>query len=286
MPLQLAGGEQGTLLSEAGPALLPFFTTRDACALRLVCAELLAAVTEHPWADRGTVIHGSIASWRACFPRARCANVLRYSFAGERVRAAPVVDADFVHLEGLRELNMFGCHDVTDAAFARLRGIHSLEMGMCPLLTDAALAHLAGIQRLGMSDCRGVSDAGLAHLRGIKLLNIGDCTQLTDAAFVHLGGVKALFMEGCSQPAVTDAALVHLRGIRTLVMDYCTQASLTGATFASLTGIEELCLEACSEGLAAAARALELPVPPQGLESLGGWPCAYFPWRSPRAGPW
>ena len=44
MPVQLAGGEQGTLLSEAGPALLPFFTMRDACALRLVCQELLAAV--------------------------------------------------------------------------------------------------------------------------------------------------------------------------------------------------------------------------------------------------
>ena len=49
----LAGGEQGTLVSEAGPALLPFFTTRDACALRLVCREFLAAASKQPGRTRG-----------------------------------------------------------------------------------------------------------------------------------------------------------------------------------------------------------------------------------------
>ena len=34
--IPLAGGGQETLLSEVGPVLLPFFTTRDACALRLL----------------------------------------------------------------------------------------------------------------------------------------------------------------------------------------------------------------------------------------------------------
>jgi hypothetical protein len=32
-----------------------------------------------------------------------------------------VVDADFVHFEGLRELYMAGCRGVTDAAFVHLR---------------------------------------------------------------------------------------------------------------------------------------------------------------------
>ena len=48
MRVPLAGGTQETLLSEVGPVLLPFFTTRDACALRLVCREFLAAAREHP----------------------------------------------------------------------------------------------------------------------------------------------------------------------------------------------------------------------------------------------
>ena len=286
MLVPLAGGGQETLLSEVGFVLLPLFTTRDACALRLVCREFLAAVTEHPWEDRETAIKGSIAAWRACFPRARSANVGRHSFTGGEVRTASVVDADFVHFEGLSELNMMLCVDVTDAAFMHLRGIQSLEMGRCSRLTDAALVHLAGIQRLGMSKCRRITDAGFVHLRGIQLLNIGSCLQLTDAAFVHLRGIKDLFMESCSQPAITDAAFVHLRGIRTLVLDHCTQATITGATFSSLAGIEALCLDGCSDEVVAAADALGLPFPNDGLLTLGGDACAFYPWAKPRAAPW
>jgi hypothetical protein len=287
MRVQLAGGGQATLLSEVGAQyLLPLFSTRDACALRLVCREFLAAVTEHPWEDRETAIKGSIAAWRACFPRARCANVARDSFTGGEVRTAPVMDADFVHFEGLRELNMFFCSRVTDAAFVHLRGIHSLEMGACLQVTDAAFVHLAGIQRLGMSGCDGITDAAIAHLRGIQLLNMSRCDGLTDAAFVHLRGIQTLFMDSCRQPAISDAAFVHLRGIRTLVMDRCTQATITGATFSSLAGVEALCLSDCSEGAIAAAHALGLPVPRFGLSSLGVSSCEYFPWRPPRAGPW
>ena len=45
MLVPLAGGGQETLLSEVGFVLLLLFTTRDACTLRLVCREFLAAVT-------------------------------------------------------------------------------------------------------------------------------------------------------------------------------------------------------------------------------------------------
>jgi hypothetical protein len=76
MRAPLAGGGAETLLSEVGSQyLLPLFSTADACALRLVCREFLAAVTEQPWADQETPIKGSIAAWRACFPRAQSANV-------------------------------------------------------------------------------------------------------------------------------------------------------------------------------------------------------------------
>ena len=156
MRVPLAGGTQETLLSEVGPVLLRFVSTRDACALRLVCREFLAAVSEHPWEDRETVIQGSIAAWQACFPCARCANVSKFDFDGEvELRAAPVVDADFVHFEGLRELYMAGCQDVTDAAFAHLRGLHALDMICCSqrAITDVAFAHLTGIQRLSIAGC-------------------------------------------------------------------------------------------------------------------------------------
>jgi hypothetical protein len=78
--------------------------------LRLVCREFVEAVA---------------AAARECFPRARCANVKMVydSDEAEVVRTAPVVDADFVHFEELRELHMARCTDVTDAAFVHLRGV-------------------------------------------------------------------------------------------------------------------------------------------------------------------
>ena len=83
---------------------------------------------------------GSIGGWRACFPRARCANVYQIP------RRTPVADADFVHFVGLWELNMASCKAVTDAAFVHLRGIRVLDMSGCsqPTITDAGLAHLVG----------------------------------------------------------------------------------------------------------------------------------------------
>ena len=258
------GGGQETLLSEIGALhLLPLFTTREACALRLVCREFLAAVTEQPWEDGATAIQGSLAACRACFPRALFANVARMSSCGGEVRTAPVADADFVHLAGLRELNLLGCWGVTDAAFVHLRGIRSLEMCLCHRVTDAAFV----------------------HLRGIHLLDMSPCLQLTDAAFVHLRGIRTLNMSQCIQPAITDAAFVHLRGIRTLVMWNCAQATVTGATFGVLAGVGALIVQECNGQAQAAARALRLPVP-RSLIDLG-WPdCSNHPWRVPRSCLW
>ena len=201
--IPLVGGGQETLLSEVGSQyLLPLFTTRDACALRLVCREFLAAVTEQPWEDSETVIQGSIAAWRASFPRARAANVQQWVRSGS-TRSASVVDADFVHFEGLRELYMASCKDVTDAAFVHLRGIHKLEMSHC---TQA-----------------GITNAAFAHLRGIHTLHLHHCNQvgITDAAFAHLCGIHTLGMQSCIQAGITDAAFVHLRGIHMLDIQGC-----------------------------------------------------------------
>ena len=263
--IPLAGGGQETLLSEVGFVLLPLFSTAEACALRLVCREFLAAVSEHPWEDREMVIQGSIAAWRACFPCARCANVSKFDFDGEvELRAAPVVDADFVHFEGLRELYMAGCEDVTDAAFAHLRGLHALDMICCSqrAITDVAFAHLTGIQRLSIAGCgqATISDAAFAHLRGIQVLNMGNCRQITDAAFVHLRGIHTLYMYTCPQPDITDAAFVHLRGIHTLVMNGCYQATITGASLLHLKGVRVLSMASCNPAQTIAARSLGLPV--------------------------
>jgi hypothetical protein len=268
--MRLAGGPGGepTIVSIVGVVLLPFFDTREACSLRLVCRELKQAVADFPWEDMGTVIRGSIALWRACLPRARGANV------GQRIgdglyhnpngRRTAVVDGDFVHFVGLRALNISLCRKVTDAAFVHLRGIERLDMSHCdqPTITDAAFAHLVGIQRLSIWYCdqATITDAAFVHLKGIKVLNMSMCSQLTDAAFEHLKGIHTLFMWRCSQATITDAAFEHLKGIHSLVMTGCNQASITGAGLEHLKGITRLGMWRCSDEAKAAAESLGLPV--------------------------
>ena len=175
--MRLAGGPGGepTIVSIVGVVLFPFISTEDAArGLRLTCRELKQAVADFPWEDMGTVIHGSIAQWRACFPRARGANAGQCSPSGatnSNGRLTAVVDGDFVHFVGLRALNMSWCTQVTDAAFEHLKGIQELNMSWCDqdTITDAAFEHLKGIQKLNMSHCNQVTitDAAFEHLKGI-----------------------------------------------------------------------------------------------------------------------
>ena len=126
-----------TLLSACAGALLPFLCTRSALPLRATCQEAAAAVAQHPWEDMDTVIHGHLGptllpgrgapgtprgAWRACFPRARGANVAGghtdIPYETPPPHRAALVDADAVHLAGLHTLNVSWCTALTDAAFA------------------------------------------------------------------------------------------------------------------------------------------------------------------------
>ena len=281
--MTLAGGKGHTLLAECPSALLQFFDTQDACELRLVCREFQAAVAAHPWEDRETVILGSIGAWRACFPRARCANVF-FDEVGEGFRHTPLVDADFVHFVGLWELDMSCCRAVTDAAFVHLRGIRVLDMSYCsqPTITDAGLAHLVGIQKLCIEGCRQatLTDAALAPLRGIRVLNMGLCPQLTDAAFAHLKGIHTLIMEGCDQPTITDAALAHLKGIQCLELDGCS-IPFTEVGLAHLRGITRLHMWGANAASVAAACDLGLPATTDDCTELSA-----FHFCDAESGPW
>ena len=281
--IALAGSVGRTLLAECSGALLQFFDTPEACGLRLVCREFQAAVAAHPWEDSATVILGSIGGWRACFTRARRANVRMWIAVGV-LRVTPVVDADFVHFVGLWELNMGGCRAVTDAAFVHLRGIRVLDMSDCdqPTITDAGLAQLAGIQKLCIWGCNQdtLTDAAFVPLRGIRVLNINACPQFTDAAFVHLKGMHTLLMAFCHQRTITDAALAHLKGIKCLVLDSCS-IPFTEVGLAHLQGITRLHMYHANAASIAAARDLGLPA------TTGVWAqYSTFRWSDTESGPW
>ena len=180
-------------------SVLGFLWQDEALGLRAASRACREAVAAHAWSDldpdcRRSRIFGSAASWRACFPKARTANMM-----GNKT----VTDADFALLEGIHSLNMAGCNQaiITDAAFAHLRGIDSLWMNYCNqvTITDAAFAHLRGIDALGMDGCNQatISDAAFAHLKGIHTLFMSGCNQITDAAMEHLRGISVLDIRGC-----------------------------------------------------------------------------------------
>ena len=68
-----------SVLSHCYGALLPMFDTAEATTLRQLCKEFKSTVADFPWEDDKTVIRGSVAGWRACFPRARWANAVGMS---------------------------------------------------------------------------------------------------------------------------------------------------------------------------------------------------------------
>jgi len=254
-----------TILSSCHSTLLDMFDTRTVLPLRITCRDSVAAVAAHSWDDPETVIRGNVGpvlltpgpgvqlgAWRGCFPRARGANVSGYEkdYSPGGRRRTPVVDADFVHLEGLRRLNMAWCLSVSDAAFVHLVGIQSLNMSGCwrSTITDAAFVPLSGIQSLIMRNCHQstITDAAFVHLAGIQILSISHCRQptITDAAFMHLRGIHTLIMDTCFQ--FTDAAFVHLNGIHHLNIDFCTR--ITGNAIEQLgCNLEYLSLNGCSD---------------------------------------
>ena len=158
----------------------------------------------------GPSIVGPLAVWRAAHAEALVTNV-----------RADLTDADFVHLVGIKALDMRYCTNpgLTDAAFVHLRGLHTLVMGGChqASITDAAFAHMHGLHTLSMYDCNQstITDAAFTHLRGIQVLDIQWCNQatITGATFSHLHGVRVLRMEGCSPTAFAAAALKLGRGV-------------------------------------------------------------------------
>ena len=188
--LPLAGGTAArSLLSSAGGALLPLFTTREALALRGVDQEFRAAVAAYPWQDAATRIRGSLAAWRACFPAARAANVQQRQLPG---------DADWAHLAGdgsVRELGLACCGGVTDARLARLfPQLQRLDARACAEVTRQGLAALPCLQ---WADLRGCAQLQLGEEEGE---GAGDL--LEDGRF-ELGGVEACTY--CQAPCVLNA---------------------------------------------------------------------------------
>jgi hypothetical protein len=279
--LRFAGGPEAEwpygLFRTLRFALLPMFNTPEANTLRLVCKELKREVGEYPWEDMETVIRGYVGervgeregqrgAWRACFPRARGANVEMCEPWLSSGRRNPVVDLDFVHFVGLRALNMSCCSQVTGAALrAHLGGIEKLDISWCqdPTIANFAFSLLAegGISCLATLGCslgpviRGPIAAWREAHPSALVANVQGRNDLTDADFAHFRGIKALNMShpnpgypGNNPSTITDAAFEHLAGIHTLDMSGHTgNQGITRAALSHLKGIRTLVALHCEQ---------------------------------------
>jgi hypothetical protein len=61
----------------SGVLLLPFFTTSDACELRLTCGWMFDLVAFFPWHDRVTRVYKTTL-WRKCFSQATACCINAY----------------------------------------------------------------------------------------------------------------------------------------------------------------------------------------------------------------
>jgi len=98
-------------------SIMSYLSQEGVLELRAASRTCRDAVAEHVWDDwkEGlSIIKGSLASWRRCFPLATAAILSE----GHKT----VKDADLVLLRGIRKLYIRDCKQITDAGLAHLRG--------------------------------------------------------------------------------------------------------------------------------------------------------------------
>jgi hypothetical protein len=268
-----------TLLSAASYALLPFFTTAEACALRLINKECCAVVSAFPFDDRVTAVPlAALPGWRACLPNARCLRLSPFQ-AGQpctpwRPEYAPVLatlrELDMSHpntgfvsplagdfnpdalLPGLlsslpttlaslslRSTPTGSLLPTELARFTRLRSLDVSHTGL-HLTTQALLAPLAGLRHLKLAGCKAAfAEGALAPLTQLLTLDVSH-TRITDAALARLPALRTLLMHGCSR--LTGQAFGACPQLEELGMANCTEvaATFTPATFAALPKLRVL----------------------------------------------
>ena len=170
----------------------------------------------------------------ACFPYLK--GVLKLDMSWCR----KITDASFIHLNGIKELNICGTK-VTDSAFEHLSGIHTLNMNWCNKVTDSAFVYLKGVKELYMVGCTKVTESAFKNLSGILILDMSGYNKVTDVIFEYLNGIHTLTIAGCDK--ITGAGFEHLSGIHTLRMNSCFKIS--DIAFEHLSGIHTLNISKC-----------------------------------------
>lgn len=164
------------LLSDFGPTVLPFLTTKEANHLRATCAAARTAVAAFPWHDGLTPIRGPPKAWKVCFPNARAVN-LYYR--------RDLVLADLHDLFKDMDVRELACAGVplmvlTDTAWAYFPNVERLDLRAsypCVLATKNLKDSLPKLRHIVLSPDQG--DACAAELRaaGVEVVVQDKCVN-------------------------------------------------------------------------------------------------------------
>lgn len=239
--------DTNTILSTIHDALFPFFSTEEACTLRLINKEFNQLVTKYPWDDINTQVKGSIRLWRICFPNAYSLNVSN--------RSKPLNDSDCKYFNGIRKLNISRSifddpeSNITDNGFEYFTNVISLNMSGCDqiYITNTAFKSLKNLKDLNISWCTQFDDIIFDDLKKLKILNISWCEQITDKSFNKLLRINTLIMRWCTQETITDKAFLHLSNLNSLDIMGCNQNTITDYGFINLTKLKTLDISFCDQ---------------------------------------
>ena len=239
--------DTNTILSTIHNALFPFFSTEEACNLRLINKEFNQLVKEYPWDDANTKVKGNIKLWRTCFPNAYSINVSN--------RSKPLNDSDCEYFNGIKKLNISRSifndpeSNITDNGFENFTNLISLNMSGCDqiYITNTAFKSLKNIKDLNICWCTQLDDIIFDDLKKLKILNISWCEQINDKSFDKFCKLDSLIMRWCTQETITDKAFLHLSNLNSLDIMGCNQNTITDYGFINLTKLKTLDISYCDQ---------------------------------------
>lgn len=166
-----------------GGGVLGYLNTREACPFRTANRCAKAAVRRFAWGDTQTRIAGSMASWRACFPKATKANLSRRSNLRHH---------EFPNLRGVTYLNLSycECYSICNETFAYLSEVRILNFANSwqdptvwavfrDSFNDHLFKHLVNLETLNLDGFRYTKFTGAfaAHLPRLRHLSLRHWTE-------------------------------------------------------------------------------------------------------------
>jgi len=190
--------------------VVEFVGMRDATAMRATCKQLRDVAARVAWREREYVWGPDLSLWRACFPRALAVGVKKDDpgdilppqdqYDDDKAHEDDAQDEDLQWVEGVLDVKLSECEQITDAGLAHLGSVTTLDIRGCKI-TNEGLRHLGHVTTLDLSWCKLITDEGLRHLGSVRKLDIGGCPKVTKE------GIARLRSRGASVYSVLDTSL-------------------------------------------------------------------------------